>query len=273
MQVPSVPRTEQLFDAAMQQTPGQAAIAIDSRFQDVVRGFPNFDQLDPFVDAMTSALIDRDAAKQALGRVHGSQRLLRKMAHLEKREFLGRLKSLLKKLEKPLQTLHDVKEVLKRIPDPTVGFTLCLAGFPNAGKSTLLKKLTGAKVEIANYEFTTKALNYGTTEIHFHSVQVVDTPGTLNRRKVNPIERQALLALKHLAKAILFVYDPLREGDDQEKLFETLFEYKVPLAIYAAKQDIVESLPVFAQAKKHSVPVFTKPEDVVGWIEPMVLEK
>jgi nucleolar GTP-binding protein len=272
MRIPSVPKASRLFDQAATQTPGQASLAINSALMEVVQGFPNFDKLDPFTAAMTRTLISRDEVKHALGRIHGVQRTLRRMAHMEKREFLGRLNSVLKKLDPALKLLGEARQILRRIPDPTISFTVCLAGYPNAGKSTLLKKLTGAKVEIANYEFTTKSLNYGTAEIKFHAVQVVDTPGTLNRTKANVIEKQALLALKYLAKSIVFVYDPLRESEDQEALFETLFEYKVPIAIFAAKQDIVASLPVFAQAKKRRIPVFTKPEEVVAWLEPQVLK-
>jgi nucleolar GTP-binding protein len=271
MKIPSVPKASALFDAATKQTPGQASLAINSKLVEVVKGFPNFDELDPFTTAMTKNLIDRDKIKQALGRIHGSQRTIARMTSMKKGEFLGRLKSILKRLEGPLEALGEARDVLVRIPDPTISFTICLAGYPNAGKSTLLKKLTGAKVQIADYEFTTKQLNYGTAEVRFHQFQVVDTPGTLNRTKANPIEKQALLALEHLAKAIVFVYDPLREADDQEALFETLFAYDVPVAIYAAKQDVVKNLPVFTEAKKRKLPVFTKPEEIISWVTPMVI--
>jgi serine kinase of HPr protein (carbohydrate metabolism regulator) len=62
----------------------------------------------------------------------------------------------------------------------------------------------------------------------------------------------------------------LRDDDEQEKLFETLFAYKVPLAIYATKQDIEPKLPVFARAKKENVPVLTKSDELVAWVEPHV---
>jgi nucleolar GTP-binding protein len=191
------------------------------------------------------------------------------MSGVKKSEFLGRLRSILKRLEKPLDTLRAARDVLKRLPDPTSHFTVCLAGFPNAGKSTLIKTLTGAHAEIAAYAFTTRTLNYGTTEIGHLEVQFVDTPGTLNRVRTNPIEKQALLALQHLAKAIVFVYDPLREDEEQEKLFETLFVYEVPLAVYASKQDIEPKLPFFAEAKKRGVPLFTKASEITAWTGPL----
>jgi small GTP-binding protein len=219
---------------------------------------------------MVRAAIDRDKVKQALGRLHGAQRGIARMSGLGKREFLGRFKSIVKRLDKPLETLQDARDVLRRIPEATTHFTTCLAGFPNAGKSTVLKALTGAKAQIAAYEFTTKTLNYGTTEIGYFQVQFVDTPGTLNRVKTNSIEKQALLALKHLAKAIVFIYDPLRPADEQEELFENVLEYGVPTVIYASKQDIVPTLPLFKEAAKRKMPVFTKPAEILVWVEPMV---
>jgi nucleolar GTP-binding protein len=232
-----------------------------------VQGFPSFDQLDAFTTAMTHTVIDRDKVKQALGRINGAQRTIRRIGHLPKKEFLGRLKSMLKKLDSSLILLAEARVVLRRIPDPTIGFSVCLAGFPNAGKSTLLKALTGANAQIAAYEFTTKTLNYGTTEIRHHDVQFVDTPGTLNREKINPIERQAQLALQHLAKAIVFVYDPLREDESQAKLFDTMSKYGVPLAVYASKQDLHQKLPTFAVR----TPVFTSETQIRSWLEPLVV--
>ena len=267
MKIPSVPQPQRFLEQAAKKSPPEAVVMIDSRLQEVVRGFPNFDTLDAFTNAMMVAQLDKDKLKQSLGRIHGIQKSIKKLGKLPKREFLGRLKSILKKLEKPLKLLHDARIVLRRIPDATISFTVCLAGFPNAGKSTLLKKLTGAKVEIANYEFTTLSLNYGTTEIRFHPVQIIDTPGTLNREKTNPIEKQAQLALKHLAKAIVFVFDPMRDSESQEQLFKTLDKYEVPIALYASKQDLVKQLPEFGS----DVQLFTKPEEVVAWIEPLLL--
>ena len=270
MRRPPVPSAATLFDQAARLTPGQASHAINEELERIVRGFPNFDSLDPFTTEMTRALIDRDDVKQALGRVHGAQRMIARMTSMKKGEFLGRFKSMMKRLDKAFEILGAAREALIRLPDPTIHFTVCLAGFPNAGKSTMLKTLTGANAEIAAYEFTTKTLNYGTTEIGHLEVQFVDTPGTLNRAFSNPVEKQALLALQHLAKAIVFVYDPLRDDEEQEKLFDAMFAYKLPLAIYAAKQDIEPKLPVFARAKKWATPIFTKPEELVTWIEPQV---
>ena len=74
--------------------------------------------------------------------------------------------------------------------------------------------------------------------------QYVDTPGLLDRpiEKRNPIERQAILALKHLAKLILFVIDPTEHCGypikDQEHLLKEIRNmFKLPIIIVANKAD------------------------------------
>ena len=55
-----------------------------------------------------------------------------------------------------------------------------LVGFPNVGKSTLLKTITSAKPKIGNYEFTTLKPNLGIVQYRdYRSFVMADIPGII----------------------------------------------------------------------------------------------
>ncbi|RMF91004.1 MAG: GTP-binding protein [Methanobacteriota archaeon] len=145
----------------------------------------------------------QERARQAIRMSKGGPVELRK-------DFYGKTASILGKIGAELEFLSNARARLRELPTIKEGFTVVIAGMPNVGKSTLLKALTGSKPRIESYPFTTKRILLGYMERGHRRVQVIDTPGLLDRplSERNPIERQAVLALKELSHLILFIFDP-----------------------------------------------------------------
>ncbi|MGC8608678.1 MAG: GTPase, partial [Thermoplasmata archaeon] len=106
--------------------------------------------------------------------------------------------------------LGSCRDYMKKIPEINLDTkTYIIAGMPNVGKSSLLTALTTAKPKIAPYPFTTKSIMIGYAEENEKKVQLIDTPGILDRdfSGMNDIEKNAILALKDINGTIIFLFD------------------------------------------------------------------
>jgi GTP-binding protein len=96
-----------------------------------------------------------------------------------------------------------------------------LVGFPNVGKSTLLKTLTSAKPKIGNYEFTTLKPNLGIVEYRdFKSFVIADIPGIIEGAS----EGRGLghYFLRHIERNSVLLFLLSSESDDIVKQYEVL---------------------------------------------------
>lgn len=158
-------------------------------------------------------------------------------------KHLGKVNSYFKKNKECFQTLDDARKFMNKMPTFEDLFTVAIGGFPNVGKSTLMKAITGSDVEIQNYPFTTKGLMFGFIEDKGKkAVQLIDTPGLLGRDKNNDIEERAQIVLRNYCEIIVFVLD-LTEScgfscDAQMKLLKKTAEQKKNLVLYFSKTDI-----------------------------------
>jgi GTP-binding protein len=96
-----------------------------------------------------------------------------------------------------------------------------LVGFPNAGKSTLLSKISAAKPEIGNYPFTTLTPQLGIVKYHdYKSFVVADIPGIIEGAH----EGKGLghRFLRHIERNSVLLFLIAADADDIKKEYEIL---------------------------------------------------
>lgn len=211
----------------------KAASIIEGDLNAIVKYFPVFEDLPVFHQMLLDLKVDKNRYKKSLATVRWCServdflkkktlRKLRTQRDWEKsRDFLGRASSFVERIDKDLKYLIEVKKTLLSFPVlDEEAHTLVVAGAPNVGKSTFTKSLTGSKVKVASYPFTTVDLLVGKKKIRHTVYQIIDSPGILERpmSERNKVEKSAILALKYLAEKILFIIDPAQEMDAQLSL-------------------------------------------------------
>ncbi len=222
-----------------------ASQTIDSTLKKYVKSFPTIDNLHPFYKSLIDLLLDTDRMKKSLGSLDWCRKTVLRIARESsskisrardvndidpiRKAAYGRISSVVGDVQDELAFLGEARQEMKKMPgiNPELP-TIVVAGYPNVGKSQLVRAISSAKPRIASYPFTTKRVSIGHFERKYQSYQVIDTPGLLDREieERNEIEKQAINALEHLADVVVFVLDPTEtcgyEMESQESLLQTI---------------------------------------------------
>ncbi|KAK1594380.1 nucleolar GTP-binding protein 1 [Colletotrichum navitas] len=249
---------------------------ITEKLGQIIESFPRLNDIHPFHKDLINTLYDADHFKIALGQLSTAKHLIETISRdyvrllkygqslfqckQLKRAALGRMATLIKRLKDPLVYLDQVRQHLGRLPsiDPNTR-TLLVTGFPNVGKSSFLKSVSRADVDVQPYAFTTKSLFVGHFDYNYLRFQCIDTPGILDHplEEMNTIEMQSVTAIAHLRSAIMYFMDLSEQCgysiQAQINLFQSikpLFQNKI-VFIVINKIDVVkpEDLDAATQAQ------------------------
>jgi len=233
--------------------------------ESLVKTVPTIDNLHPFYMDVLEVLVGIAEAKAALGRLSRSARIIREAARSSlsrlrrpknpkdaasaRRAFIGRMASIVRGAAADLETVAKLRERMKDLPaaDPAVP-TVVLAGYPGVGKSTIVRAISSAKPETRVYPFTTQAVIVGHAKIGGMTVQMVDTPGLLDRpiERMNKTELLAITALSKLSSVVAFIVDVSEANaftiDRQKALYDGVRESfpQIPFLVFFNKADAAD---------------------------------
>ena len=89
---------------------------------------------------------------------------------------------------------------------------VCLVGKTNTGKSSLLKKLTGSNVEIADYEFTTKRPEVAIMDYKGVKIQVIEVPAIVKNLEESVMGPTFISIMNHADLLVLMFKDAKEKG-------------------------------------------------------------
>lgn len=247
--IPSQKKSKRIEEVRVQ----TACQVIRDTFGVILDETPHVEEVSEFYQDYIDVAVGVDDFKKSLGALNWASGLIEKLqnqythqirrspperaANIRKSAY-GRVSSVVHRIGDELDFLNHARQKLRNMPTvDSEATTAVIAGFPNVGKSTLLRQITSAEPQVADYPFTTKGIQIGHFELHWQKYQIIDTPGLLDRpvQEMNPIELNAMVALEHLADVILYIFDPSQTSG---------FALENQLNLYSEIKHIFRNTPV-----------------------------
>ncbi len=121
-------------------------------------------------------------------------------------KHLGILRAKIATVKRELEA-HSGKRGMGYAVRKSGNATVVLAGFPNAGKSSLLKALTGVESKVADYAFTTLDVVPGMMNYQGAKIQILDLPGLIQGAHIGKGGGLQVISVIRIADLVLFVID------------------------------------------------------------------
>jgi GTP-binding protein len=138
-----------------------------------------------------------------------------------------------------------------------------LVGFPNAGKSSLLRRISNAKPKVADYPFTTLAPVLGTVDApDGRQLTVADVPGLIEGASEGVGLGHEFLAHLERARLLMHVIDVSEDVDERfHAIGRELEQYgagldALPQIVVLNKLDLVTDAPVFTDSDPRVLRVY-----------------
>ncbi len=120
------------------------------------------------------------------------------------------------------------------------GFTVALAGNPNAGKSTIFNALTGSRQHVGNWPGKTVEKKSGTLKLNSHEITIVDLPGTYS---LSAFSVEEIIARDFIVEdnpgAVVAVVDAANLERNLYLVMQ-LLEMQIPLMLALTMTDVAE---------------------------------
>ncbi|MDE1767965.1 MAG: 50S ribosome-binding GTPase [Candidatus Micrarchaeota archaeon] len=169
-------------------------------------------------------------------------------------KYLGELRAKIAKIKHAIESTSR-KAGTGYSVRKTGNATVVFVGFPNAGKSSLLKALTGVDSKVADYAFTTLDVIPGMLEYNGAKIQMLDLPGLIQGAHIGKGGSMKIISVVRIADLILFVVDINTYGNLYQLIDElNMLNIRVNRRKPKMRLEITKSGGVNVEANGHLVP-------------------